>query len=236
ASHHPALAFGLVAARAQGDRETISVYERSAAGWKAARTPRHLRGAVDLGRRARAAGLGAVVDLGCGPGWHLPSLGARPVALDAAKAMLDLVPVEAAGALRVQADLEALPFRPQALGGAWASKSYVHTARTHLPLALADLHRSLAVGAPVELLLFAGDQEHGPLPGDDHPGRHFAGWEPEHLRRVLEGAGFLDAEVRPSTDRSAPHDLTVTATRARTLPDYVGPGMRLLSVGLNPSL
>jgi TDG/mug DNA glycosylase family protein len=214
------------------------VYERSAAEWRAGRTPRHLGGATALGERAQLADLGAVVDLGCGPGWYLPALGARPVALDAAKAMLDLVPDETPDALRVQADLEALPFRPGALGGAWASKSYVHTARSHLPLALADLHRSLAVGAPIELVLFTGDHEHEPCPADDHPGRLFAAWHPAHLRRVVEGAGFDvdEVEVSPHGGQKASDQLFVRATRARTLPDYVGPGMRLLSVGLNPSL
>jgi TDG/mug DNA glycosylase family protein len=179
-----------------------------------------------------------VVDLGCGPGWYLPALGARPVALDAAKAMLDLVPDEAPDALRVQADLEALPFRRGVLGGAWASKSYVHTARTHLPLALADLHRALGVDAPVELVLFTGDREHELLPGDDHPGRLFASWDPDHLRRVVEGAGFEVAEVTvpPHWNKGADPQVVVRARRARTLPDVVGPGMRLLSVGLNPSL
>lgn len=219
-----------------GDRSTIRVYERSAREWRQARAPRLLEGAEAFGRRAHRIGRGPVVDLGCGPGWHLPSLGTRAVALDAAKAMLDLVPEEAPDAPRVQADLEALPFRPGALGGAWASKSYVHTARTHLPLALADLHRSLSVGAPVQLVLFAGDREHGTFPDDDHPGRRFSAWSPDHLRRVVEGAGFVDVEVEVLARQGTEDHLVVRGVRARTLPDYVGPGMRLLSVGLNPSL
>jgi len=227
-----------VDAHPKGDRVTIEVYERRARSWRDVRTPRHLGGAQAFGGRTRAAALGPVVDLGCGPGWYAPVVGEPVVALDAARAMLDLVPDAAPGAWRVQADLEALPFRRGALGGAWASKSYVHTARTHLPLALADLHRSLAVDAPIELVLFTGDRELEPFPDDDHPGRLFAAWHPDDLRRVVEGAGFeaIEAEVSPHWQESASGQVTIRATRGRTLPDYVGADMRLLSVGLNPSL
>jgi TDG/mug DNA glycosylase family protein len=71
-----------------------------------------------------------------------------------------------------------------------------------LPLELADLHRSLPVGARVDLPV--------------------ADVFPERWADIVEGAGFR-------LDRGR-------AVRRRTLPDYVGPGMRLLVVGLNPSL
>jgi TDG/mug DNA glycosylase family protein len=71
-----------------------------------------------------------------------------------------------------------------------------------LPLALADLHRSLAVGARVDLPT--------------------AGVAPGRWADIVEGAGFR-------LDRGK-------AIRERTLPDCVGPDMRLLVVGLNPSL
>jgi len=170
------------------------------------------------------------------------------VALDAARAMLDLVPEVAPTAWRVRADLHDLPFRSQALGAAWASRSYVHVARSGLPLALADLHRSLAVGARVELWLFAGDHDLDPFADDDFPGRRFSAWAPDHLADVVEGAGFVGVEVdaphgtagRPVASgegtRRDDHHLVVRAARGRTLADQVGPGLRLLSVGLNPSL
>ena len=43
-----------------------------------------------------------------------------------------------------------------ALGAAWARASYLHVPNERLPAALADLHRALAVGAPVHLVLRAG--------------------------------------------------------------------------------
>jgi TDG/mug DNA glycosylase family protein len=131
---------------------------------------------------------------------------------------------------RVQADLEALPFRDRSLGGAWASNSYLHVPRRHLPLALARLHWALAVGAPLTLSTVAGDGE-GPSPGDDFPGRTYSFWPPEELGRVLTGAGFDVEDVSIDGER-----VWATARRARTLPDLVVPGLRVLVCGLNPSL
>src|SRR5690606_26910083 len=50
------------------------------------------------------------------------------------------------------------------------------------------------------------------------------------LDDLLTGAGFRDVRATGAEHRR------VEAVRARTLPDFVGPGMRLLVVGLNPSL
>ena len=47
----------------------------------------------------------------------------------------------------------------------------------------------------------------------------------------MTGGGFDVIGRRRQGNRT-----TVTAVRARTLPDTVGPGMRMLLVGLNPSL
>jgi len=149
--------------------------------------------------------------------------------------MLDLVPRHS-GAPRVQADLGALPFRRAVLGGAWASKSYIHVQRPDLPLALADLHRSLAVGAPVALTLFGGDADDHTFADDALPGRRFSFWPVPMLTDVLIGAGFtVESMDEEGGVDSAPH-LLVDARRARTLPDTVGPGMRLLVCGLNPSV
>jgi double-stranded uracil-DNA glycosylase len=137
------------------------------------------------------------------------------------------------GARPVRADLEALPFRRGAVAGAVAS--YVHLPRPHLPLALADLHRSLADDAPVELLVPGDDQEHAPPPDADRPGRRSEGWPLDLLGHVVHGAGLepVEVEARPAGGRGR---LRVVARRATTLPDVVGPGMRILVCGLNPSV
>jgi TDG/mug DNA glycosylase family protein len=179
------------------------------------------------------------VDLGCGPGWFTAALaaaGSTTVALDAARAMLDLTAAVAPRAALVRASIDALPFRRGALGGAFGSKVYVHLPATDVPFALADLHRALAPGAPVELELFGGNDDFAPSPGDTFPGRRFSSWPEDRLRLVLHGAGFeIDRWTEVANQKGFPH-LRVRATRARTLPDHVAADLRLLLCGLNPSL
>jgi TDG/mug DNA glycosylase family protein len=93
-----------------------------------------------------------------------------------------------------------------------------HLPHEALPAALADLHRATAVGATIVLTLVAGSGALGP---DD-------------LVDVVTGAGF-DVTTVDVEDRELGR-LRITAVRARTLADHVGPGMRLLLCGLNPSI
>jgi TDG/mug DNA glycosylase family protein len=77
------------------------------------------------------------------------------------------------------------------------------------PIALADLHRSTSVDGEVNLTLPTT-------------------WSRERVHDVVVGGGFAPVAIAP--------DNTVRARRERTLPDTVGPAMRLLVCGLNPSL
>ena len=219
---------------------TCDVYERRAGEWMERRAPADIDRDEVLGSalatEARAPVGAPLVDLGCGPGWHVPLLGPRAVAADAAISMLALVPEHAPGIPRLALDLRALPLRRASLAGALASKSYVHVQRSGVPLALHDLHRSLVVGAPVSFVLFAGDAEHEEFEDDAFEGRRFSLWPEELLRAVIEGAGFIVDEWREAPTRRGAVEYVVRCTRARTLADTVGPGMRLLVIGLNPSL
>ena len=85
---------------------------------------------------------------------------------------------------------------------------------SRLPLALARVHQRLAPGAGVTLVLSSGRSLDG-----------------NALAGVIEGAGFDELEA--TSDGAT---VTVVARRARTLPDTVGPRMRLLVTGLNPSI
>ena len=102
--------------------------------------------------------------------------------------------------------------------------------RARLPLALARLHWAMAVGAPLALSVGVGDGD-GDWPGDDFPGRLFSYWQPQNLSALLVGAGFEVDDVAVAGER-----VWAEARRARTLPDTVGPGQRVLVCGLNPSV
>ncbi len=205
------------------DPETIAIYDASVATYEANRTPRFNDRAEALARSAA----GPVLDAGCGPGTYLGALGPEVIGLDASAAMLDRAADR--GAQLVRADLARLPVRPGALGAAWARNSYLHLAHGNLPLALAELHRSLPVGGPVTCSFISGPDDHTVSDGD-LPGRHFWRWSDDHLVDVFTGAGFTQIRLSGETPRF------VDAIRARTLPDTVAPAMRLLVCGLNPSL
>jgi double-stranded uracil-DNA glycosylase len=209
------------------DRGTIATYEARSAEWIAQRSPNKLPLAEAFGRTLPTGCWRA--DLGCGPGWYSAALGAPVVALDATQAMLAVVPEYSPGAHRVRADLAALPFRRGALGGAWASASYVHLPAEEVPFALAQLHHAVEVGGRLHLRVIADRDTLAPH--DPFGGRFFSFWEAQRLRDVVVGAGFAI-----DTFDDDGKWFGVTATRVRTLPDTVGPDMQALIVGLNPSV
>ena len=84
----------------------------------------------------------------------------------------------------------------------------------HLPLALARVHQSLEPGTGVTLLLSSSRSL-------DRIG----------VTAVVDGAGF-----DPATEHAEGAVRVVAASRARSLPDIVGPGMKILVCGLNPSI
>jgi TDG/mug DNA glycosylase family protein len=85
-----------------------------------------------------------------------------------------------------------------------------------LPMTLARLHWDMAVGTTLTFEVDRGDEE---------------GERVDRLRDLVVGGGFAVADVGVE-DLS----IRVRAHRERTLADTVGPGMRLLVCGLNPSL
>lgn len=215
------------------DEGTVAVYEAGAEEY------RRRRKAYDPDRAARFAAAvpeGAPrLDLGAGPGLYAELLGRPLVATDVALAMCVEARRHEPALPVVCHDLEVLPFRPGAFAGVWASKCLQHIPAARLPRALGELQRATVVGARFDLTVFRGDaggvyEQRSPS-DDDFPGRLFTWWEAEPLALLLEGAGFTVDDVA-TTDNT----IKVTATRARSLPDVVAPGMRLLVSGLNPSL
>ena len=161
------------------------------------------------------------------------------MAADPAVAMLAEARRRHPGTPAVACEVEALPLRRGAVAGVWASKCLQHVPAERLPAALGEVHRVLPVGGLLDLTVF----DAGGPPGttvvtgadDDIPGRLFASWDAEALGHLLTGAGFTVDEVA-----AVPGDpwgkVVARARRARTLADTVGPGMRVLACGLNPSL
>ena len=211
---------------------TRMVYEERARDWAEHRPPRLRQEAEAFSHRCLPNR--PVADLGCGPGGYFPMLGRPLVGLDWAAAMLAEARAAHPDVAVVRADLRALPFAPRRLGGAWARASYLHLPRTGLPVALAHAQRALAVGAPLEMTVRAGDGE-GVVDHGDFPGRFFADWRPESLAAVVVGAGF-DLDPEGVSVGASGEWLTARARSGRTLPDFVGPDMRALVCGLNPSV
>jgi TDG/mug DNA glycosylase family protein len=213
------------------DRRTVDLYEAHAARYEELRPPRHRERAKEFATTVPAGALRA--DLGCGPGIYASDLGEPLVCLDAAIAMVEAARRRSPEALAVCADLECLPFRRRSLAGAWSRMAYQHLEPERLPLALAHLHWALDMDAQVFLQLDRG--EGTPLRTDDTDdiaaGRLFAQWREEDLVKVLAGAGFEVEEVETYGD-----GMTVRARRLLSLPDVVGPGMRMLVSGLNPAV
>lgn len=217
------------------DERTVEAYERGARAYAEKRKAYHPDRAAAFSVSV-PAGAGRL-DLGCGPGLYLPYLGRPAVAADPARAMVAEAVARNPDVPGVVGGAEGLPFRRGAFGGVWASKSLQHLPAEQLPRALAEVHRVLAVGGVFDLTLFRGEGAVVKSDDDDFPGRLFSWWEPEALDHVLVGAGFDVTDVELPADPAETHGrIAVTARRARTLADTVGPGMRLLMCGLNPSI
>jgi TDG/mug DNA glycosylase family protein len=88
----------------------------------------------------------------------------------------------------------------------------LRVAPTALPLALASVHAASPVGARWTA--------------------SFTGWSADDLVAVVEGGGFA-VRACVATGRAR---YRIEAERLRTLPDFVAPDLRLVVVGLNPSL
>ena len=147
-------------------RSTQAAYDADATGWTSRTTPRQL----ELAEQLRAESDGLIIDLGCGPGWHLPILEPAvgvDLSIEMARLATEYGPV-------VQSDLGRLPFARESIGGVWASRSLVHFPRTEVPMALAELHRAMQIGAMGYIWLFEGDDEARQWDNDSLPGRTFS--------------------------------------------------------------
>jgi TDG/mug DNA glycosylase family protein len=232
------------------DPKTAHAYESAAGVWVEQRRPEWLDdGRLDAFARDLRPGA-RVADLGCGPGWYAEALrtrGFRPIAADLSAAMLAEAGRRAPDVPRVRADLFALPFARGSLDAAWAVKCYQHLPLAELPVALARLHGALRRGGSLRLTLAnlaaaesASLAERARGIGEQRfddaamQGRLFTLLDADTARALVVGAGF--DRVRCEAIGRRDFWLWIEARRARTLPDWIAPGLRLLVCGLNPSL
>lgn len=216
------------------DPATAAVYQANAREWTKARVGKDVSAAARL--MARDPGEGPILDIGCGPGYFLAELPQGSIGLDPTVGFLELLGDRVPGALGVRGEAGALPIRSASIGGVLANAVYQHLHRHDLPMAFADLHRVLQLDAPAEIIIFSGDSDMVYTDAtDSFPGRGYSFWPADRFRDVLVGAGFL---IETFEDRDADQwpPLLAGVRRSRTLPDIVGPDMKLLVCGLNPSV
>ncbi len=214
------------------DRDTIEVYNRLASEWVDDRTVQD-EDHVAWVQANRADG--PVVDIGCGPGWHLPAV-EPAIGLDASSSMLALAEQRCPGTPKLLASAGDLPFSYASLGGALANRVYLHLRSTAVPMALADLHRALAPDAPAFVRVIGGEMGTDFRATGDFAGRLFSGWSQAAFTDLCHGAGLMidTVEIDGATDR-LPTRFGFRLRRSFTLADTVGADMRLLLCGLNPS-
>jgi SAM-dependent methyltransferase len=186
-------------------RITQASYDVIAPAFLAAtRDPR--RGRAWLDRFAEALPSGArVADLGSGPGRDTAELlarGLRAFSLDRSIGMLRAGVAEFP-AVRVQADLLALPLGTASVAGAWANASLLHLAEAEAALALREIHRVLQPGGSLHVSLKRGSGARWESERYGEP-RFFQFWSGADLDAALTAAEFeirvSALERQPSTD------------------------------------
>ena len=110
----------------------------------------------------RAAGLGPVADLGCGPGRvtaHLARLGLPAFGIDLSPKMITMARQAHPELRYAVGSMTALGLGDGALGGILAWYSTYHTPPDQLPVLFAEFHRTLAPGGHLLLGTYTGDDE-----------------------------------------------------------------------------
>lgn len=139
----------------------------------------------------RDVGPGLILDLGCGPGAALASLGTPAIGLDASRGMLALAADAPGDAPLVAGDLELLPLVSECATGAFGSFSFQHLPREQFVGALREVARVLRPGAVVELWMHGDAGADGVRANDDMGiGRWFTYWSTEQLHAAVPAAGL----------------------------------------------
>lgn len=171
-----------------------------------------------LADRMLPAVAGRVAELGCGPGLLLTHLAqvapqARVIGVDLTEEMLRLAPARFD---RVVADVQALPFRSEALDAVLMPFVLFHL--PDLSLGLSEVRRTLAIGGSFGAVTWADHDphpayevwvrvidEHGapPDPSPQMPSNEITS-DPDRLRTALQTVGFGDVEITIERFRHQP--------------------------------
>lgn len=166
------------------DRETLDTYTKKATDYAALDFSEGEKAAIG-GFLALLPEGGAILDLGCGPGFHAARMAAEGFAVSA----IDATPafVRAARDKGVDARLGTFDDLTEtaAYDGIWASFSLLHAPKAEFPRHLAAIHRALRPDGTLYLGLKLGTGEHR-----DSLGRFYAFYEEPELRDLLAKAGF----------------------------------------------
>ncbi len=141
----------------------------------------------------RAAGPGAVAELGCGPGWvaaHLRDLGLDVFGVDLSPVMVGLAR-EAYPDLRFEVGaMDALDLSDGELRGIASWYSVIHTPPEDLPRYLAEFRRVLAPGGHLLLAFFESGGD--PVTEFDHKVLTAYRWPVDGLAGLAGAAGFTE--------------------------------------------
>lgn len=139
---------------------------------------------------------GPVGDLGCGPGHvtaYLAELGMDAFGMDLSPGMVEFAKSEYPDLKFDVGSLLDLPLADNALVGALAYYSLVHTPAEDLPTAFAEIHRVLAPGGLFLYGFKAGTGTYHLTEGYGHPIElNVYAYEPAAIHELLVAAGFVE--------------------------------------------
>lgn len=201
---------------------TIQAYERSArdflARWGRGRYRRPLfltQWLTRLSPRAR------LLDLGCGGGQdakYLSERGYRVVGLDRTVALLSFARTRAPRLPLILADICRLPLRRDSLDGIWAAASLIHLPKSELRGTLAELLCMIRSSGTLAATFTHGRKSRISKRGWI-PGRYFARYRKEELRRIFHHAGWRVVGLTVVTDQERKGRwINVIAVKSSSLP------------------
>ncbi|WP_049567470.1 class I SAM-dependent methyltransferase [Nonomuraea sp. SBT364] len=155
----------------------------------------------------RGPGAGEVADLGCGPGRvtaHLRSLGVNAFGVDLSPQMVAVARRSYPDLRFEQGSMTALDLADEAVGGAIAWYSTVHTPPEVLPAVFDEIHRVLAPGGHFLIAFKVGDERRHARHGYGHEISLDIYWmRPEHIAELMSTSGLVvDAQLIREPDDS----------------------------------